>query len=677
LFGLKTNSIRTRRPRQGMIWAAKYVAFTILNGVLVVRKLSYLRGLRDSSEFELSTDDNAQRLFAIVGLSLACVTKIITVALVIVFGTADVKKHLENVRIGAFCWALLSAMTTLWSTIEAFYRSLSLRRMRAMPLPLKEEEATSSPGVIMVSDDSEDSAESAEFDEQIAKMRKEMYISWLFALIYAAVFVFCVFKLVKKLKLVKNAVKRSEKEQKFAEQAEFEEEELKKATLERLFHGRNGMDSGFNSENSSSATPSTSISTISSCGNGKGMSPRRYTDIDESELTNSYPSGSMQYPADGYPGPPGHRYNEISDPHWQKVQMNQQLTKEHLMARCTGTFSNPNGQNPGTAKTTPGLDTLLRNGARKGPVKYEDSRQYELRKTLPRNSTDTGIAFGKDFGQCPAQMKMEQRPPSKEKVGTLPPWNQIPAYIQSQVPPTQADHVSRATTQTESYRTDSINTDESVPVPMLPKVLSDQLERAYHLDKKLSKVLEQAEEKMRRNDSLKMNHDSLLRKSRPDFRTVPNSSSLESANAASIATIPNIEASLPRPETSSKLPPINNFRPNVDNNNNNTVADQPPIPVRNHPGHYRCGMAKELVQIGPKSSSKTGSVEGTISRSMSFGSLNSKDSNFSRDSLKRSSLKSASLASGKKKVRWGNFQEEFTPYEVQGLSKKRNTPIKQ
>jgi len=213
---------------------------------------------------------------------------------------------------------------------------------------------------------------------------------------------------------------------------------------------------------------------------------------------------------------------------------------------------------------------------------------------------------------------------------------------------------------------------------MLPKVLSEQLERAYHLDKKLSKVLEQAEEKMRRNDSLKMNSDSLLRKSRPDFRTVPNSSSLESANEGNNPTIPNIEASLPRAETSSKLPPINNFRPNVDNNNNNNgVSDQPPIPVRNHPGHYRCGMAKELVQIGPKAGSKTGSVEGTISRSMSFGSLNSKDSNFSRDSLKRSSLKSASLASGKKKVRWGNFQEEFTPYEVQGLSKKRNTPIKQ
>ena len=644
----------------------------------MVRKLSYLRGLRDASEFELTTDDNAQRLFAIVGLSLACVTKIITVALVIVFGTADIKKHLENVRIGAFCWALLSAMTTLWSTIEAFYRSLSLRRMSAMPLPATIEDATSSPGVIMVSDDSEDKAETPEFDGQIAKMRKEMYISWLFALIYGAVFVFCVFKLVKKLKVVKNAVKQLEKEEKFAEQAEFEEEQLKKATLERLFHGRNGMDSGFNSENSSSATPSTSISTISSCGNGKGMSPRRYTDIDESELTNSYPSGSMQYPADGYPGQPGHRYNEISDPHWQRVQMNQQLTKEHLMARCTGTFSNRH--NTGIPKTTPGLDTLIRNGARKGPIKYEDSRQYELRKTLPRNSTDTGILFDKSFGQCPAQMKMDQRPPSKDTVGTLPPWNQIPAYIQSEVPPPQSEHVSRTATQTESYRTDSINTDESAPVPMLPKVLSEQLERAYHLDKKLSKVLEQAEEKMRRNDSLKMNSDSLLRKSRPDFRTVPNSSSLESANEENIPTIPNIEASLPRAETSSKLPPINNFRPNVDNNTsnkNNGVSDQPPIPVRNHPGHYRCGMAKELVQIGPKAGSKTGSVEGTISRSMSFGSLNSKDSNFSRDSLKRSSLKSASLASGKKKVRWGNFQEEFTPYEVQGLSKKRNTPIKQ
>lgn len=741
----------------------------------MVRKLGYLRSSRiDESTGLVSDDDNAERLFAVVGLSLASVTKFTTLALVIIFATSEAKKHLENLRIGVCCWALLSALSTLWIIIEAFYRTMSSQKTQqddlvtAAPLTASQTEPVieqSDLGIIMVTD------EESEVDlledlgaVSTAHKQKEMLLAWLFALVYTIFFVYCVYTLLRYVRDITDT--DGDKDDDHKEQTtvpdpdmQYNQKQYNPSNFDSLWN-RSNADQGFNS------SPSTSISTISSCagkGNTPHVDPHSYTDIDENDLANSYKSGSMPYPTGQYEistiAKPT-RYDDIDENHWpeQKIQMNQQVTKNHLMAQC---ISNSNVVDP---KLTPGLETLLRNGKRAQlPIKsYDDSRQYTLRKTLPRNPEETRTAQT-------ASMRMDKRPPSKDVGGAQ--WKSIVSYTDQVVTEPTAvgnsskvmeagaklkvlsqqldkalyldNKLSKALTEPNAVGNASKLTESGV----IPKVLSQQLERAYHLDKKLSIALQKSASNVTNTSKSQksptaanpISKTESCRRPRPNFRSVPipsnnakKSGTDKTEQCLATSHFPKTDdqkiqqtSNIPFPQWEEKtttpvkmpqfikplsvttgMPPINNFRPPTSTDSTGQETFQPPVPPRDHPAHK---AHKELVQLTPKpcfpddnvpddhqnsindstvqgsrrspsgdlsSSNSSTSIEGSISRSMSFASLNSKDSEFSKNSTLRSSVKCASLASQKKKVRWGNFQEEFIGNNDVGLSLKRNTPAK-
>ena len=659
-----------------------------MNGVQVVRKLGYLRSLRIEEKLGIGDtnpyNDNAERLFAIVGLSLASVTKFITIALVFIFATQEIRKHLENVKLGIFCWTFLSALSTIWVVIEALYRTLSSTKTTA---PIAEPLTSldkSDLGVIMV-DEGENEEILETLDSEIFQTKKkEMLLAWLFALAFCGFFGYCAYALFRFVRELPSEEDAEEDHKPPKEEKPREIEYIQEPYIPTNFNtistwNRSHPETGFTS------SPSTSISTISSStgSHGKPGVGRRYTDIDDHEIAQSYKSGSMPYPTGQYgPGHTGlsglkpHRYTEIDEtPNvWShsKIQMNQQITKEDLMQRCM-----PSGHTESFPKLTPGLETLLRTGEQSQlPIKsYHDSRQYTLRKTLPRNA-------GEEIQHQTAAMRMDKRLPSKEMGGAPFVWNEIVPYNDQVLPEAGAKNEAE-----------------------LPRLLSEQLDRAYHLDKKLTKALVAAECFIGKQEPT-MSRTNSSRESRRKFRSVPipgngpDPSPLRAPDPVATVNLPWKEVK----EEDSQLAPINNFRPRPPGealtdpspvatltglgpvvNGVSPETSLPPIPPRDHPGHYRCGTSKEMVKLGGKSSfdheedhstsSNSTSIDGSISRSMSFASLNSKDSEFSRNSKKNSSLKCASLASQKKKVRFGNFQEEFHD-TVEGLSQKRNTPAK-
>ena len=589
----------------------------------------------------------------------------LTVAIVYILSTHDLKtsRYLENIRIGVFCWAFLSALSTLWTIIEALFRSLSLRKLNAEIAALigLSEETTPTPPVVTPTSVSSTAATKIPKTDHLTgiadNLRKETTFVWLFSVAYAALAAYCIFQLLKVIRDVAEIY--------YEEKANIKNLDptpgqfgigqfLPGAKIESIDRWAKGQDSGFNS-------PTTSISTISTDDKSGSAGGQRYTDIDEADMTNSYKSGSMPYPI-------GEMSHHMAH-NWSRVQMDQKSTREHLMARFTGTLPGPGTD---IVSHIPGLKVTPE--VRPGPKKYEDSRQYEMRKTLPRNLNERITVTPEE--------RINKRPPSKGTLGTGQKleWNEIVPYIDQTISDSSQSSASSQQSGSDWHK----NAFE----PKLPRLLSEQIERALHLDNKLQAALQKTETLLRNSSSTSKNFQIIEKNQTPRFTVLQSEPNPVTQQIHPEPEKP--EKSVPNKPIPGKMPPVNNFKPGgntLDKNNNSQTISNPPVPPRDHPAHQK--SQKESVSFKSKNpalnrvrqtesglTGSTSSFDGSICRSMSFASINSKETDFSRNTLGRSSLKSASLASTKKKVRFGNFQEEFTPYEEKGTSKKRNMPIK-
>lgn len=602
-------------------------------------------------------------------------TLLLTVAIVYILSTQDLKRHLENVRIGVFCWAFLSGLACLWTIIESLFRALSLRKLNLeleALAALKEVTSAAPPVVTPTSVTSSTSSladQSANLSQIADNLRSETTFVCLFSLAYVSLAAFCIFQLLKVIRDV-SEIYYEEKAQiqnfEGPAQGQFGNGQfLPGAKIESIDRWAKGQDSGFNS-------PTTSISTVSTDDRSGSGGGQRYTDIDEADMTNSYKSGSMPYPiGQRYTGM-DERFHDMNQ-EWSRVQMDQKSTREHLMARFTGTLTGTDivSHIPGT-KLTPGVN-------RPGPKKYEDSRQYEMRKTLPRNLNEV-------FKTTPEE-RFNKRLPSKGTLGQPTQkleWNEIVPYTDQTVSekslPSMAECPQRDT-----------ETIHRPAEPQLPRLLSEQIERALHLDNKLQAALEKTETLLRSGSKSNQNFQ-IFEKETPRFTVMPPQTPVETPQVPELSKseAKSDEKPAPNKPIPGKMPPVNNFRPGASTTSvltQGSAPENPPVPARDHPAHAK--SAKEPVSLKSKNpavnrirqaeiglTASGTSIDGSISRSMSFASINSKETDFSRNTLGRSSLKSASLSSTKKRVRFGNFQEEFTPYEEKGTSKKRNMPIK-
>ncbi|CAG5077904.1 Oidioi.mRNA.OKI2018_I69.PAR.g8840.t1.cds [Oikopleura dioica] len=366
----------------------KLIALTVLTFLQLSRNLSTLNDELNPS----------LKLLSIGGISLLVLSLLSSLFQLVTTMSAKFQLSRENFKIGACVWLFINVCAALWSFIHSiFLTMLSLSSPTAAGEILLEEKSVET----KAGGEEEITAieEAVTLETEEGTSRAPFLISWILTFAFATLTVLIAMELIKKTREVDQIYKETNARESPAQN-------------QPVGEGKKGISSESAAANDvgywSDSAPGTSSNT--SISEKVTNSPNQF---DQSDANST------------------RQYTEIEEDSF-RIQMDARGAKEDLMNRCCimpGQSQDINNNNNAKYPMPNRVEELKGRNKRQGrlpghvPEKYEESQQYDWRKSLPRNPTDKRVG-GEESGRAPY--------PDQSKAQKLNPGQQLTTFVNSE-----------------------------------------------------------------------------------------------------------------------------------------------------------------------------------------------------------------------------------------------------